>query len=215
MNKFCSASSGTKEQDPTQGTQLLSLQNGLPWGGSRVRANGKATKLSIFELLFSWFSIYLVAVSLWLFSGVLTKLVLTVSAWFFFFGVSVGEHELTAYPLHQFADIPPQLHCWEWLFLLLPSSGPGTWVILTKSTLTKSLNWCMTSAYCRVSLKGHGKQSRNKFNLVNVPTGHTFYPFAVVNTVQQCLHHSGRVAKVSPHLQLIVKGYFLKCCAEW
>ena len=134
---------------------------------------------------------------------------------FFFFGVSVGEHELTAYPLHQFADIPPQLHCWEWLFLLLPSSGPGTWVILTKSTLTKSLNWCMTSAYCRVSLKGHGKQSRNKFNLVNVPTGHTFYPFAVVNTVQQCLHHSGRVAKVSPHLQLIVKGYFLKCCAEW
>ena len=70
---------------PTQGTQLLSLQNGLPWGGSRVRANGKATKLSIFELLFSWFSIYLVAVSLWLFSGVLTKLVLTVSAWFFFF----------------------------------------------------------------------------------------------------------------------------------
>ena len=70
---------------PTQGTQLLSLQNGLPWGGSRVRANGKATKLSIFELLFSWFSIYLVAVSLWLFSGVLTMLVLTVSAWFFFF----------------------------------------------------------------------------------------------------------------------------------
>ena len=81
-------------------------------------------------------------------------------SFFFFFGVSVGEHELTAYPLHQFGDIPPQLHFWEWFFLLLPSGGPGTWVILTKSTLTKSLNWCMTSAYCRVSLKGHGKQQK-------------------------------------------------------
>ena len=57
--------------------------------------------------------------------------------------------------------------------------------------------------------------STSKLNLVNVSTGHTFYPFAVVNTVQQCLHHNGRVAKVSLHLQLIVKGYFLKCWLEW
>lgn len=81
---------GTRNHDPTLGIQAAifntSFRLGAGWGGGVAvgRASKIATNLSYcFKLPFPWFVICFVAVNLWLFSTILTKLILIVFPQFF------------------------------------------------------------------------------------------------------------------------------------
>lgn len=126
-----------------------SLQNCLHTGEGIGQGQVKMPQTFHFQVAFFSFQHFLGRCKLWLFSGVLTKLVLRVSACFLVF--LWGNKSL---------QLPTPSFCWHHspaifltviLFLPLYYCGLRNGVILTKSTLTKSLNWRMTPSFCRVS----------------------------------------------------------------
>lgn len=119
--------------EPRQGT----MSQNFP---TIFRFRGLCLFLYVCMCGFFWFSISFIAINHWLFSRILTKLILTVLTCVF--DVSVGERSLQLL-------VPP--HCWHhFLAILLMLSDLNFTPILwwpeelgytTRSTLTESFNW--------------------------------------------------------------------------